>query len=158
MKRAVFIVTRFDDGELHYGLLHDRRYEAYIRNIDCLDSDLLQVIDTTTSSYALEGIAVDRSGIRGFASIRLLLTTLNFIAWLRDIPIVPISTVSAALQDDHFNESVLHTIRSNPHFTEQLLPEYAGPAGVTVTTRSKKFRLLRKSYRSGERPSASARR
>ena len=143
MKGTILLVTSFRDGVLHYGLLTDRIFIEHAQNIDHLDMDLLQLIDTICDESPLSGIMVDRTAIHGFASIRLLLTTFNFIAWIRDVPILSIDDYPTVRKNASFVDGVLDTIHNDPHFTKQLLPDYSAPADITTSKRSHKFTLLR---------------
>lgn len=141
MKGTILIVTSFRDGVLQYASIRDNVFTEYIQEMVHLDMDLLQLIEKIYAESPPEGILVDRSTIRGFASIRLLLTTLNFIAWTRDIPIAAIDDYSMVRKNPSFVDDVRDRIHASPHFAGQLLPDYAAPADITNTKRSRKFTI-----------------
>lgn len=143
MNGTILLVIGFHDGELRYGLIRDRIFTEHTQGIGHLDMDLLQLIDGICTESPLNGILVDRSAIRGFASIRLLLTTLNLIAWIRDIPIAAMDDYPTVRKNASFVDDVIDRIHGHPHFVSQLLPDYATPADITASKRPRKFTLLR---------------
>lgn len=141
MNGTTLLVTGFHDGGLRYGLIRDGIYTEHTREVGHLDMDLLQLIDEICTRSPLNGIFVDRSAIRGFASIRLLLTTLNLIAWIKDIPIAAMDDYPTVHTDASFVDDVVDRIHDHPHFVCQLLPDYATPADITASKRSRKFTI-----------------
>ncbi|MEK7583757.1 MAG: hypothetical protein AAB490_00800 [Patescibacteria group bacterium] len=139
-KNLSLIIWAYHHPVLRWGVVDKGVYHAYQDEVPQLDLGLLPLLHRRgVHPEQLSLIAACPELLGGFASARLILATVNTIAWLRDIPILAIpqdwshdeTSVSERLVRMKPGDSCLH----------QVLPHYAAPPSISIQKRKKKFTI-----------------
>lgn len=130
----------FRGEKLEYALIHDGRYEEFTILFSHLDEGLLPFLESLEKQFTIEAFFVNQHEITGFASTRLLLTTLNIYAWEHDIPIDSIDEKMRTTQSEMIQQ-LTERVRAYPHFTSQLVPHYRAPADITASQSMNTFTI-----------------
>ena len=141
MKRqsSIFIIVEFKGDELHYGFISAGLYSAFVKKIHSLDKEILPLLNRHSQEFdSLGGIAIHRGNLGGFASSRLLLVTLNLIAWMKGIPARAVDLRSNVIDEAAIAEVEAH-FSERDRYDGQILPKYAEKPDVTKSKKKKKF-------------------
>ena len=125
---------------LKWSVVDKGRYRDYEDVVPLLDLGLLRLLRRRRVTAArLSRIAVSVDELGGFASARLMLATLNTMAWLSDIPIFVIPQEWS--RDGRSLPEKLGSMKPGSSFRQQVLPRYAAPPDISVPKRKKKFTI-----------------
>jgi len=137
----ILVICEYADGVLHGTLFSGDRSIIVKRRMKRLEHDLLTLFNEYPSFIKkLSGIIVVPERFGGFASSRLLLTTLNLFAWMHDIPLIPMRWQAKLPTPDRLRRLVQ---ARGTTFRSMVLPQYRTPADITVSKMKKKYMLLR---------------
>ena len=135
----ILVIFRYENDTLIYGLVNARGHMLR-RSLSGkkLDNKLLNLIESIERKHGkLRRIIVCRDRLGGFASARLLIATLNTIAWSRDIPIKGWT----ALRVQQKQNAMKSLIATAAQFTGPVVPLYQRAAHITQSHRSNKFTI-----------------
>ncbi|OGY92532.1 MAG: hypothetical protein A3B31_03940 [Candidatus Komeilibacteria bacterium RIFCSPLOWO2_01_FULL_53_11] len=134
------IIWAYHHPVLRWGVVDKGTYRAYQDEVPQLDLGLLPLLRRRRLRPAqLGSIAVCPELLGGFASARLILATLNTIAWLSDIPIFAVPQEWSC--DEASVAEKLGSMKKVTSFLQQVLPHYAAPPDISIQKKKKKFTI-----------------
>lgn len=137
----ILVIWGYADGVLFGALQSGDRAIIVKRRMKRLEHDVLALFNEYPSFIKnLSAIIVVPERLGGFASSRLLLTTLNLLAWMHDIPLIPMRWQARLPTPDRLRRLVQ---ARGTAFRSMVLPQYRTPADITVSTMKKKYTLIR---------------
>lgn len=137
---TILFVESYESGLMCWGVSVAGRLRRYRTTIKKLDLELLSLLDRRANIRRLRAIVVARHQLGGFASSRLILSTVNIIAWAKDLPIVSVPirgkkswSVSA--------EALERLVGLRRRFQRQILPQYQYSPDIGRSKKVMKFTI-----------------
>lgn len=139
---VVLFIWAYNQQRLDIAIGSNSYYHSYNVKISDIARDLLPLIERhLVDQLALTGIGIVRTALGSFSSSRLVLVTMNFFAWLYNVPVID---VDPNVQYNAQARSALITrvLKSSSSYDKQLVPMYIAPLGITKSKRKSKFTIL----------------
>ncbi|OGY91094.1 MAG: hypothetical protein A3B30_04230 [Candidatus Komeilibacteria bacterium RIFCSPLOWO2_01_FULL_52_15] len=137
---AYLIVFGMDEGKLHLGILKRRSLRRDAIDQRRISENLLTAVNALLGTSRLRAIAVQSDRLGGFASTRIILTTLNTLAWYLDIPLIALPQTGTAQRASSVS-TLLKLFSSSGEFKRFIIPHYSGPANITRSKKRKRFTI-----------------
>lgn len=136
---TILFVLEYKNSEFEYGILQNNNYKTFKKKVEPLDIELLQLLEKIFDEQSINSIAVCGDSLGGFVSTRLIIISLNIIAWNRDIPIV--NSSKSSMVQRHERNKIIDLVNSEGRFTKQVLPMYHRPPDISKSKKKSKFTI-----------------
>ena len=136
---SLLYIIKYVQGELEYYLINGDGTKKYKTDLKSLDVGFLPWYRSISSEHNIKKIFVNADSLGGFVASRLILITLNLIAWHYNVPIVNANLKNA---DDSENKTMLqNALHTNGEFTVQVLPAYQKEPDISKSKKISKFTI-----------------
>jgi hypothetical protein len=104
-----------------------------------LEHELLPLL-LATAKRGVRAVVVVPEELHGFAASRLILTAVNTICWMLDIPVLS-APGTWRTAPDKLRERIGDRLDAKAGFTGPVLPQYDRPANITRSKRPRSFTI-----------------
>lgn len=136
---VIVYLWQYNDGRLTVATDSAGRYRSVSYKLRDVARDLLPLLKRILKDRRLYCIAVVPSALGGFASSRIIMVTLNTIAWLSDAPIVAVDPSFEHNAETRF--AVIKKIVGN-RWSGQAFPVYALPPDIMPSKKQRRFTVV----------------
>src|SRR3989344_6695762 len=124
------LTFHYEAGELIIGEYSALDKDEIRLNSRDADGELLTVMDRAVRKKRPSALVVAIETIHGFASSRILLSTLNMIGWLQNIPVIATS-FDPRTDAQELWQSVRRRLKGNKDFVTPLTSRYVSAPHIT---------------------------